>query len=100
MASKYAGMGTGWLKAKVLPPALRFLPPSPSVSRRALISAVAHSGTDTTASYVNLAPGVSWHGTSARACIAWHCVKKYGCALPAVSSGVSHWQALEPALVE
>jgi hypothetical protein len=39
----------------------------------ALISAVRPGGTVSAAVYVNFAPGVSWHGSSERAWIAWHC---------------------------
>jgi len=42
---------------------------------------------------VNLADGVSAHGTSARAWMAWHCEKRYGSFLPAVHSLGSHCSA-------
>ena len=75
------------------PPSLRFAPATFAPVPTALITAVAHAGTATVASYVNLALGVSAHGSSARAWIAWHCVNTYGRTFPAVSAGSSHWIA-------
>ena len=59
----------------------------------ALIRAVAHSGTRTVASYVNLAAGPSGHGSMERAWMAWHWLNMNGLSLPAVWAGGSHCSA-------
>jgi hypothetical protein len=75
-------MGMGCLKAKVRVPAaaslLAGVSGAPSCS--ADMTAVRGAGAVTVAVYVVLTAGVSWHGTSDRAWMAWHWVYRYGCA--------------------
>mmetsp|Transcript_7093 Transcript_7093/g.17799 ORF Transcript_7093/g.17799 Transcript_7093/m.17799 type:complete len:208 (+) Transcript_7093:1641-2264(+) len=46
--------------------------------------------------YVALHSQVSWHGSMARAWIAWHCENMYGNFFPAVCAGESHCKAEQP----
>ncbi len=82
-AMRYDGIGCGILNVKTPVPAV------PGVISAA-ITATSSFGVRMVASYVRRTPGRSCNGINDRAWMAWACVKRNGCARPAVCAGVSH----------
>ena len=67
--------------------------PDPSWKHDVSASHSGGAGTVMRASYVCRIAGLSWVGTHDRVRIASPCENRYGCFLPAVWSGESHWSA-------
>ena len=94
-ATRYGAMGCG-----IAQDSTARLPCSTRCTCAAAISPRSARGTVSSALYVTRTRGVSCSGITERAWMAWHWLKRKGCARPAVCAGASHCSAEAPGAVE